>query len=132
MDFDTRADRAVAAADRGDYTSATNTVIDLIAEDWNNAEAHRAWGLVLLAQDKATDAVSAFRTAMQIDPRRTDLHFDLARALLSEAEKNPYFPLANWIETRETILEGLRRSPGDKAGLKLLNHVEQHKRRITA
>jgi len=132
MDFDTRVDRAVAAADRGDYTTATDVVIDLISEDWNNAEAHRAWGLVLLAQDKATDAVSAFRTAMQIDPRRSDLHFDLARALLGEAEQNPYLPLANWIETRETVLEGLRRSPGDKDGLKLLNHVEQHKRRVTA
>ena len=132
MDFDTRVDRAVAAADRGDYTTATNVVIDLIAEDWNNAEAHRAWGCVLLAQGKATDAVSAFRTAMQIDPRRSDLHFDLARALLGEAEQNPYLPLVNWIEARETILEGLRRSPGDKAGLKMLNHVEQHKRRVTA
>jgi len=86
MTTDSRAEYAIAAAKRGEFEHATTAVLDLIAEDWNNAEAHRAWGRLLLTQGKATDAAAALRVAADLDPRPADVHFDLAHALLTQAD----------------------------------------------
>lgn len=129
MTFDSRAEYAIAAAKRGDFDGAAIAVIDLVAEDWDNAEAHRAWGCLLLEQDKPTDAVAAFRTASTLDPRRPDVHFELATALLAEAKKNPFLPLTNWLEARDAVEEGLARSPYDQNGLDLRCQVEAQRSR---
>lgn len=127
--MDTRAESAIAAAERGDVERATAAVIDLIAEDWNNAEAHRAWSRVLSAKGLMSDAVAACRTALTLDPRRPDLHFALAEALLAEAEQNPFLPLAHWREARQAVLDGMERSPDTARGAALLDRVEHNRAR---
>ncbi len=129
MSTDSRAEYAIAAAKRGDFDGATTAVIDLVAEDWDNAEAHRAWGCLLLERDKPTDAVAAFRTAANLDPRRSDVHFELAAALLAEAQKNPFLPLTSWLEAKEAVEEGLARSPYDQVGIDLRDQVETQRSR---
>lgn len=122
----------MAAAERGDFDGAATTVIDLVSEDWNNAEAHRAWGCVLLGQRKPTSAVAAFRIAASLDPRCADVHFDLAVALLAEANENPFPRLTSWLEARDAVNDGLTRSPGSERGNALLNQVEHERVRATA
>jgi len=95
MTTDTRAKYAIASAQNGNFEHARSVVIDLIAEDWNNAEAHRAWGRVLLKERKHSDAVAAYRLAVSLDGTRAELHFEFATALLAEAQKVRFAPLAN-------------------------------------
>ena len=73
MTFDTRTRYAIDTAKNGNHEHAKSIVIDLIAEDWHNVEAHRAWGRVLLQEGKPSDAVAAFRVALSIDNRSADL-----------------------------------------------------------
>lgn len=127
MTLDTRVEYAVAAANRGDFDGATIAVVDLIAEDWNNAEAHRAWGHVLLQRGKASDAVAAFRIALDLDPRRGEFYFDLVDALLAEADKTPFPSLTNWVEANAAIKSGLERSPGDERGMQLRSQIAQRR-----
>lgn len=132
MEFDTRqtrADIATTAAKRGDFATATNVVLDLVAEDWNNAEGHLAWGRVLRAQGKAVDAVAAFRTALVLNPTSADIHFELASGLLEEAAKNPYLPLTNWIEAREAVTQGLRLRSDSLVGRHLLRVIDEQRDR---
>ena len=124
MIFDTRVKNAIAAAERGDFDQATSTVIDLVAEDWNNAEAHSAWGHVLLAQGKTIDAVESYRTALSLDPRGAEVYFDLAGALLEVARADPFLPLTNWLEAQDAVHEGLKRWPNNELGLRLFDEVE--------
>ena len=114
----------MAAARRGDIDAATEVVVDLVGEDWDNAEAHRAWGCVLLAKGKPSDAVGAFRAAVQIEPRRAELHFDLGTALLAEADQSPFLQLSNWIDAQEAITKGLTISPWSETGLELQKQLE--------
>lgn len=127
---DARAQYAVAAAKRGEFDNARAVVIDLVSEDWNNAVAHRAWGRVLLEEGKTSDAVAAYRTAANLDPREADVHFELANALLEEAEKSPFLPLENWLEARNAAQEGLTRAPVDEFGIDLLRQIEDHRDRV--
>lgn len=119
----------MAAAKRGDFDHATTAVIDLVAEDWGNAPAHRAWACVLLEQGKATDAVAAFRTVLSLDPRSATAHFELVEALLAEADKNPFLPLMNWLDAYEAVQAGLRITPDSEIGLGLLARVEAQRER---
>jgi len=130
MTSDPRAQYAVAAAERGEFAGATTVVLDLIAEDWHNAEAHRAWGCLLLAQRKTTDAVSAFRVAADLDPQRAELQFALANSLLAEAESTPYPPLTNWVDARSAVDAGLLIAPGHPVGLGLRDRLEEHRETI--
>ncbi len=130
MDLDLRAEAAIKAAKNGDVDRAGDIVIDLISEDWNNVEAHRAWARVLLARGKATDAVAAIRTAASIDPNRADLQFELAQTLIIEAEKNPFLPLANWCEARQAVLAGMELAPNETRAIALLKRVEEHRARV--
>ena len=127
MSFDTRADFAMAAAKRGDFHHAEAVVIDLVAEDWENAAAHRAWGCLLLEQGKATDAVAALRIAASLDPRSAELHFELVDALLAEAEKNPFPTLTNWLEASDAVNAGLALMPGHERGVALFERVESQR-----
>jgi len=122
---DRRALSAVEAADRGEFDYAKSVVIDLIAEDWNNAQAHRAWGRVLLAEGKTADAVAAYRTAVSLDPRRADVHFDLAEALLADFGANPFTPHTSWVEAREAVSNGLARTANHARGNNILARIEQ-------
>ena len=129
MRLNSRAESAIDAAERGELERATTAVIDLIAEDYNNADSHRAWGRVLLAKGMTSDAVSAFRTAIAIDPRRADLYFGLAEAILVHAEHNPFLPLSTWNDARQAVLDGLERGPDELIGHALLRKVEQQRAR---
>jgi len=131
MTTDTRAEYAVAAAKRGEFDLATTVVIDLVAEDWHNADAHRAWGRLLLEQGKAIDAVAAFRVAASLDPLRALSHFELANALLVEGQQNLYFPLIHWVEAQEAVKTGLGLAPGDHRGLELQSKIEEHRLNAT-
>ena len=124
MSFDTRAEYAVAASNRGEFATAKEVVIDLVSEDWHNAAAHRAWGQLLLNEGKPSDAAAAFRVAVDLDPRQGAVHFDLAAALFAEAEASPYLRLTNWVELRAAVQEGLDRAPDSERGLMLLASVE--------
>lgn len=130
MEIDLRAESAIGAAERGDIEAAKSTVIDLIAEDWNNAEAHRAWARVLRAEGKLGDAVAACRTAVSLDPRRAEMHFELAETLLAEADQTPFPLLVNWLETRQAVLDGLERSPDKLRGTHLLAAVDKRRDRV--
>lgn len=119
MTSTTRANYAVSSAQNGNFEHARSVVIDLIQEDWHNAEAHRAWGRVLLEEGKATDAVASFRVAASIDARNPELHFELAEALLTEARKFSFIPLPNRVEANEAIATGLSLAPDHPRGLEL-------------
>ncbi len=127
MSTDARAEYAIAAASRGEFDRARSAVIDLVAEDWHNAAAHQTWAQVLLEEGKATDAVAAYRTAVSLDPQRAELHFELAQALLIEAEKNPFVPLSNWLDTRDAVEAGLKMWPTHELGLELQRKVEDQR-----
>ena len=119
MTSTTRANYAVSSAQNGNFEHARAVVIDLIQEDWHSAEAHRAWGRVLLEEGKATDAVAAFRVATSIDSRNPELFFELADALLIEAQKYAFIPLPNRVEANEAIDRGLVLAPGHPLGPEL-------------
>ena len=102
-------------------------MIDLIAEDWHNAEAHRAWGRVLLQEGKASDAVAAYRVAVSLNDRSPQLHLEFAAALLAETEKYSFIPLPNWVEAREAIENGLLLSPDHPTGLDMLKMLDANR-----
>ena len=125
MVTDTRANYAIASAVDGNYEHAKAVVIDLIAEDYNNAEAHRAWAKVLLHEGKSTDSVAAYRVAVTLEPHDAGLQFEFAKALVVQRQKYAMVALPNLIEAREAVSAGLRLAPGDPQGLALRDQIEQ-------
>lgn len=125
-----RVGAAINASNRGDFTTAKDVVIDLVTEDWNCAESHKAWGRVLLDQNLTTDAVAAFRTATELDPSNAELHFELASALVSHAERADWLQLTFWIDARAAVLAGLELEPDSFMGKRLLSVIEEQRKRV--
>ena len=127
MEFDRRAQYALQAAERGEFAGARRTIIDLVAEDYSNAEAHRAWGQILLAEGKSHDAAAAFRTALELDDSHVETYFDLAEAAIDVASHRPFLALEHWSEARQATLDGLARMPHSPRGLSLMAAAEQQR-----
>lgn len=68
--------------------------------------------------------MAAFRTALNLDPRQADVHYELAEALLAQTVRNPFLPHTNWVEARAAVLEGLARTSDKVRGTKLLARIE--------
>lgn len=126
MTFDSRAKHAIATAKNGDYEHAKSVVIDLISEDYQNAQAHRAWGRVLLEEGKVSDAVAAYRVAVTLDNESPYLLFEFAESLLIQRQRFAHVPLPNWIEAREAVDTGLSLAPGDPKGLRLREQIARN------
>lgn len=126
MFTDTRARYAVASAENGKFEHAKSVVIDLIAEDYNNAQAHRAWGQVLLHEGKSSDAVAAFRVAVSLEVYDPSMWFEFAEALIIQRHSYALVPLPNMIEARDAVAAGLRLAPGDERGLALRAQIERN------
>lgn len=117
----------MALSASGDYGTATDLVIDLVAEDPTCPSAHRAWGRVLLDQERFSDSVVAYRTAAQMDSRNAEVHFELAYSLLAQAAKEPYVCLSNCIEAAEVANRGLALDPGNSVGVSLLDLADKRR-----
>ena len=126
MATDTRANYAVASAENGNYEHAKSVVIDLIAEDYNNAQAHRAWGRVLLHEKKAADAVAAYRVAVVLESNDSAMWFEFAEALVAERRSFAIVPLPNMIEAKEAVAAGLRLAPCDTRGHELRDEINRN------
>ena len=126
MATDTRANYAVASAENGNYEHAKSVVIDLITEDYNNAQAHRAWGRVLLHEKKAADAVAAYRVAVGLESNDSAMWFEFAEALVAERRSFAIVPLPNMIEAKEAVATGLRLAPGDTRGHELRDEINRN------
>ena len=126
MATDTRANYAVASAENGNYEHAKSVVIDLIAEDYNNAQAHRAWGRVRLHEKKAADAVAAYRVAVGLESNDSAMWFEFAEALVAERRSFAIVPLPNMIEAKEAVATGLRLAPGDTRGHELRDEINRN------
>lgn len=70
------------------YNEAEATVADALRLDPNNAEAHRIRGLLALRRGGGAAAVSAHRSALQLDPTDADFRDGMATALKS---RNPLY-----------------------------------------
>lgn len=126
MTFDTRAKYAISSAENGNYEHAKAVVIDLIAEDYNNAQAHRTWGRVLLEEGKITDAVAAYRVAVTLDNDNPYLLFEFAEALVLQRQRFAHVPLPNWIEASEAVDTALSLVPGDPKGVRLRDKITKN------
>lgn len=126
MATDTRVNFAIASAENGNYEHAKSVVIDLIAEDYNNAQAHRAWGRVLLHEKKAADAVAAYRVAVGLESNDSAMWFEFAEALVAERRSFAIVPLPNMIEAKEAVAAGLRLAPGDARGHELRDEINRN------
>ena len=132
MTSDTRATYAIASAKDGNYEHAKSVVIDLIAEDYHNAQAHRAWGKVLLQEGKVSDAVAAYRVALTLEAHDENMYFEFAEALLAQRQRYAFIPLPNLIEAREAVSAGLRLAPGDPRGMELRTQVKHNLCEVSA
>jgi len=127
MEIDLRRDRtvaALAAADKGDFTTASGYVVDLVAEDPLGSHGHRTWGRVLIADNRPADAVVAFETAVEIDPANADLRFELASALVYEGRASEFPRASVWIEAMAATRAGLARAPESELGQRLIAVIE--------
>jgi len=132
MTVDTRTKYAIDTATNGNIEHAKSMVIDLVAEDWNNAEAHRAWGAILLQEGKTSDAVASFRVALNLNPQNPEGYFELADALVIQTHSFALVPLPNWAEAQELVQEGMRLAPGHPHGLNLQATFEQMRTQFSA
>jgi len=121
-----RADAAEQAARRGNFIDARDQVIDLISEDWDCAEGHRAWGRVLLLERKYADAVSAFATAVSLQPDNPELLFEYASAMIDSAQASQLLQLTDWSEARNAVKRGLELAPTTMVGVRLLRFIDEH------
>ena len=126
MATDTRVNYAVASAENGNYEHAKSVVIDLITEDYHNAQAHRAWGRVLLHEKKAADAVAAYRVAVGLESNDSAMWFEFAEALVAERRSFAIVPLPNMIEAKEAVAAGLRLAPCDTRGHELRDEINRN------
>lgn len=124
MTTKSRATKAVLAARQNDFATARTTVIDLVAEDYANADAHRAWGHVLLSEGKTVDAIAALRMSLDLDDSSADAHFDYAVALLRAASRDSFLALSHCSDALAAIKAGLDRTTEKERGLRLLAEAE--------
>jgi len=122
-----RAQAAEHAATRGNFIDAREQVIDLISEDWNCSEGHRAWGRILQIEGKYSDAISAFQTAVSLNSDDSSLQFELAAAMVQSAHTAQLSQMADWSEAHDAVLRGLEMSPGAPVGLRLLQFINEHR-----
>ena len=125
-----RARTAVTLAQQGEHDSATDIVIDLVTEDPDCAVAHRAWGRVLLEQGRATDAVAAYKAAVALAPDEAALQFELAYALVAQAEKSPFVGLTSYIEAKDAVEAGLHRDPDNTLAPGLIDLIDAGRHKI--
>lgn len=132
LDRKHRAAAAISLSAGGDHGTATDLIIDLVAEDPSCPSAHRAWGRVLLDQERFSDSVAAYRTAAQMDSGNAEVQFELAYALLAQAAKEPYVSLSNCNEATEATNLGLALDPGNAVGVSLLELADRRRQRVLA
>jgi len=120
-----RAEAAEWAAQNGNFSVAKDQVIDLIAEDWNCAEGHRAWGRVLQLERKYSDAIASFRTAATLRPEDPELLFEYAAAMVDAAQAAQLLQLTDWSEARHAVMRGLELAPATTVGVKLLRFIDE-------
>ena len=116
----------------GDHGTAAELIIDLVAEDPTCPSAHRAWGRVLLDQERFSDSVAAYRTASQMDPTNPEVQFELAYALMAQAANEPYVGLSNCIEATDAVNRGLALDPTNSVGSSLLELIGKRRERVLA
>jgi len=86
---DERAEQIAEANDRvrqGDYSAAAEVLAPLIDDQTQDAALLALYGEVLLASGDAKNAVSLLERAIQADPERPRLHFQIASAYTSLGE----------------------------------------------
>lgn len=127
-----RAEAAMALSADGDHTTATDLVIDLVAEDPTCPAAHRAWGRVLLDQERFSDAVAAYRGASQMSVNDAEVQFELAYALMAQANMEPFVGLSNCIEAGEAVNRGLALDPANTVGASLIELIEARREMVLA
>ena len=132
MEHGNRMERAVAAvalsAD-GDHSTATDLVIDLVAEDPTCTAAHRAWGRVLLNQKRYTDAVAAFRAAAELSPNDGEVWLEVAYSLVLQADEQPFYGMTSLIEAGDAVARALALDPGNETGTSLRQLIDQSRQR---
>ena len=124
-----RAVAAVALSAEGDHTTATDLVIDLVAEDPTCAAAHRAWGRVLLNQERYTDSVAAFRAAAELTPGDADVWIEVAYTLVLQAEEQPFYGMTSLIEAGDAVARALALDPGNESAISLRQLIDQNRQR---
>ena len=119
---------ALSAA--GDFDTAADLVIDLVAEDPTCASSHRAWGRVLLDQGRWSDSVAAYRTAAELSQNDPELQFELGFALVTQADKEPYLGLANYLEAADAVHKGLALDPSNTVGNSLQAIIDTRRKEV--
>lgn len=114
MAIDLRTERVTAAMDlsaRGQHDRAMNLVIDLVSEDPTCPIAHRAWGRLLLDQGRTSDAVAAYRAAIEFAPGDVQVRYELTYTLIMHAEKSPFMANELLVEARQVLAEAEELDP---------------------
>jgi tetratricopeptide (TPR) repeat protein len=96
-------------AETGDLENAVVTIQKALALDANRVEVQRAYGSVLEAQGKYTEAAEAYRQAMTRAPNVAYLYLLLGRAYRIAAQRDPSL----WTTALETFKKGAQVDPMD-------------------
>ncbi len=116
MAIDLRTDRISAALNlsaSGNHHQAMDLVIDLVSEDPTWPTAHRAWGRVLLDQGRTSDAVAAYRAAVDLGDGDAQVRYELVYTLIAHAEKSPFIAQQLLVEARQILAEAAETDPGN-------------------
>jgi serine/threonine-protein kinase len=81
-----RLDLAMAASEAGDPEKSETLLREVIAEEADNAEAHRLLGSLFVKRGDARAAIASLRRSLEIDPRSVSARLDLTGALAATGD----------------------------------------------